>query len=50
MKLLVLTILAIVSMLLSACQIAGALWLEAYRYKGGYYDRPSQTQTQQAKP
>lgn len=48
MKLLALTILVIASMLLTGCEVAGALWLEAYRYKGGYYDRSSQTQ--QAKP
>lgn len=48
MKLLAVILLAVATALLAGCQLAGTLWMETYRIKGGYYDRPSQTQ--KAKP
>lgn len=36
---LLLLTLSLASLVLPSCQVAGRAWNEAYRHKGGYYDK-----------
>lgn len=42
-------LLVVVTQLTGCADLAGALWLESYRIKGGYYDR-HQYKSQKSKP